>query len=112
MLDSGVSPDAFQWFRLMLDTPGGVCLILRGERISRRQLITYVANKLAGVHLDLRRDPGRDQALLQLDMAHNVIVPEGRRAVFAELVTVGQCLVLSPDVDRFLERAHEALLAR
>jgi hypothetical protein len=89
----------------------GICLILRGERISRRLLITYVANKLGGVHLDVRRDPGRDRALLELDMAHNVVVLEGCRAVYAELVTVGQCLVSSPDVDRFLERARDALLA-
>jgi hypothetical protein len=87
----------------------GICLVLRSERISRRQLITYVANKLGGVHLDLRREPERDRALMELDAAYNIVVLDGRRAVYSELVTVGQCVVDSPDADVFLQRASESL---
>lgn len=75
------------------------CIIAQGKEISRRILIQYVANKLGGAHWD----PGRgkkkkDMLFALLDQVSQRISLADKNAVYFELLSVGQALVNSPDI--------------
>lgn len=92
-----------------------------GQKISRRQLVQYVANKKGGAHLDNTRKKD-EQAYSALDSALKAPMVfggrlgqdaksdlPGKNAVYLELLSIGQHLTNSPDVKRFIEAAQAAL---
>ena len=82
-------------------------------KISRHEIINYVANKLGGAHTDFTRGGGK--GLKQSILDRNVgkfrfggQIPskfEGVNAVYFELLFIGQLVALSEDAGRFLETA-------
>lgn len=75
----------------------GPCLIVHGVPIPRRTVITYVANKLGSAHYaDERGDLGR-----LLDGLEEMMLSQEQgkmRAVYFEVLAIGQALVFSEDV--------------
>jgi hypothetical protein len=94
-----------------------------GRKISRRQLVQYIANKKGGAHLDHKRKKD-EEAYSALDsaLANPIIfggrpaqsgqpaVP-GKNAIYLELLSIGQFLIQSPDTKRFMEAAEAYLKA-
>ncbi|MCK6447498.1 MAG: hypothetical protein L6Q99_13995 [Planctomycetes bacterium] len=85
-----------------VDSP---CMIIQGRQIPRHTLITYVANKLGGAHLDDRRDPSssKDSRYQLLDEALAVTAIGGKRSVYSELLACGQSIVASRHTRAFLK---------
>jgi hypothetical protein len=93
---------------------------VRGQRVSRRQLMQYVANKKGGAHLDhaRKKDP---QAYSALDAAIESGLwfgaspagqpsqSHGKNPVYLELLSIGQNLTNSPDIRRFMDGASHVL---
>jgi hypothetical protein len=92
-----------------------------GQKISRKQLVQYVANKKGGAHLDNSRKKD-EQAYSALDAALKTSLVFGARhgadgkldlpgknAVYLELLSIGQYLTSSPDSKRFVESAQSLL---
>lgn len=85
-----------------------------GQKVSRRQLVLYVAHKKGGAHLDHRRMKD-EQAYIALDAA----IDSGRwfgatkkNTVYLELLSIGQHVTDSPDIRRFMEDASRAITSR
>jgi hypothetical protein len=93
-------------------------LFVQGQKISRRQLVQYVANKKGGAHLDNSRKKD-EQAYRALDAAiesgfwfgagQTQPSHPGKNAVYLELLSIGQNLTTSPDIKRLIEIAAEQL---
>jgi hypothetical protein len=92
-----------------------------GRKITRKQLVQFIANKKGGAHLDHKR--GKDEeayAALDKALANPMLfggqpaqngkaaVP-GKNAVYLELLSIGQFLTQSPDTKRFIETAEAYL---
>jgi hypothetical protein len=83
-------------------------------KISRRQLVQYVANKKGGAHLDHKRKKDEEAySALDVALAGPVVFGggpnlPGKNAVYLELLSIGQFLTNSPDTKRFLEAASAA----
>jgi hypothetical protein len=88
------------------------CVVTKGTLISRRVLVKYVANKLGGVHsVDSsrsRRSPD-ERGYQALDGIRGVYKVADKDSLYFELLSIGQCLASSPDVEGLLERAKFAL---
>lgn len=74
------------------------CMIVSGVSVTRRDLIQFVANKLGGVHLDTKRDVKKQPGYVALDTARSTIRTLDLDVVYAELASVTQDFVGSPDV--------------
>ena len=88
-----------------------------GRKVTRKQLVQYIANKKGGAHLDHTRRKD-EEAYLSLDNAlvnpilfggrpaqnGKPAVP-GKSAIYLELLSIGQFLTQSPDTKRFIESA-------
>ena len=95
-------------------------IFINGKSISRRQVIAYVANKKGGAHLDHTRKKD-DDAYRCLDSAANLIrigtsrnpangtIEGGRNAIYAELLSVGQHVSGSSDIQRLVAACNSAL---
>jgi len=81
------------------------CLVHDGVRITRRELIQYVANKCGGVHIDFSRDPSKEleRKFLKLDSIRDHGEVAGRSAIYYELLSVGQAVAEAEDTRQFLE---------
>ena len=86
------------------------CLVLHGRRISRRQLIKHVANRMGGVHAG---DSGKQDAMITtlLDSAHEVWCLAEKSVVYYELLSIGQALVRAPDIVNFCNVVGHAIAA-
>lgn len=83
------------------------CLVVGGTSVSRRNLIQYMANRFGGVHYDDSREHSNEATATQfkaLDVAMEEYVIANKRAVFFELLAIGQTLVKSPDLKNLMER--------
>ena len=80
-------------------------VVTRGRLISRHLVIKYVANKLGGIHLDPKRDLNKDdeQSFHLLDAIADTYQIAGKQAIYFELLSIGQSIAASPDIERFLE---------
>jgi hypothetical protein len=88
-------------------------IYIRGQKVSRRQLVLYVANKKGGVHLDKARKKD-EAAYAMLDAAVESgfwFGPTGKNAVYLELLSIGQNLTSSPDIKRFMNEAQRHLVS-
>ena len=76
-----------------------LCIFAQGKEISRRMLIQYVANKLGGAHWSPGRGKTKQDMLFALldQVSQNVILAD-KNAVYFELLSIGQALVNSPDI--------------
>jgi hypothetical protein len=81
-----------------------ICMVVRGIKIGRRQLIKYVANKLGGTHIDFQRDPSSEegQQYIALDSIPNNIEVGEKRALYLELLSIGQCIANAADTIKFI----------
>lgn len=83
-----------------------VCLVSVERPVRRVDLITYVSNRRGGAHSDRRRVPGDPrrriawQVLDQLGEGNYQV--NQRDAAFGQLVTIGQEVVNSPDVQKLV----------
>lgn len=79
------------------------CVVVEGRGISRSRLLGYISNKLGGVHFDpKRREKHNDYKLL--DKAHSEVVINGTPTIYYELLSLGEALLNSGDIARFLTR--------
>ncbi len=75
------------------------CIIAQGKEISRRLLIQYVANKLGGAHWSpARKQAQNDMLFALLDQISQGVILADKNAVYFELLSIGQALVNSPDI--------------
>lgn len=103
----------------LADYKESCAVFVAGRRISRRQLIAYVANKRGGAHLDHTRKKD-EEAYRALDSAENQIrigvsrgpgeatVEGGKTVTYAELLSIAQHLSGSPDVQRLVAECNKA----
>ena len=84
-----------------------VSFMINGTKINREEVIKYVANKRGGAHYDGSRNtekPGSkgelEKKFILLDGVHEVIICADKNAVYYELLSIGQRLVMSHDVQR------------
>jgi hypothetical protein len=80
------------------------CVVARGNKISRRTLVKYVANKLGGVHFDPSRNIAKDEekSFSLLDEIRDQYTACNRAAIYFEFLSIGQAILKSPDVDILL----------
>ena len=77
-------------------------IYLSGLRVSRCEVVQYVANKLGGAHLDFKRFGKLKEKFETLDreadrlQIKGVPSPAGKNAVYFELLSIGQLFVQSP----------------
>jgi hypothetical protein len=74
--------------------------VVEGEVFRRREIIQYVANKLGGAHYDERRDE-RERLL---DYAQEAYKVADKKPIYFELLSTGQKLVRSPDIERLRQK--------
>jgi hypothetical protein len=92
-----------------------------GRKITRKQLVQFIANKKGGAHLDHSRKKD-EEAYSALDnaLASPLVFGgrpaqndqpnlPGKNAVYLELLSIGQFLTNSPDTKRFMEAAEAFL---
>ena len=84
------------------------CVISGSARISRLELVKYVANKLGGVHWDNERrgwsNPVSSRHLL-LDEGHLIV---GRLpAPLYETLSIAEALASAPDIEKFCSKVNE-----
>ena len=78
------------------------CVVVSGELVTRHLLIKYIANKLGGVHYDPARSA--DERLFRLlDSAREKIMLLEKPAVYFELLSIGQAVASSEDIEGFLK---------
>lgn len=87
------------------------CVIIKGAKISRRELIKYVANKLGGTHVDFARNLSSDieKKFIALDSVPNNLYIGEKRVVYLELLSVGQSVAKASDTESFICRAKTLL---
>ena len=73
------------------------CLILNGTAFNRREVLTYVANKLGGNHFDKRGD----QRFALLDHGQSVI-----DAVYHELLSIARLVTSSEEIELLRSRLN------
>lgn len=96
------------WLSEFMNSP---CIISNGVIITRRELIQYVANKLGGTHLDLKRDLQKlsDIKYSMLDSIRKTVKIADKSAVYFELLSIGQCVSNSKDIELLINRITEIL---
>lgn len=91
------------------------CIIAEGNEVCRRDLILYVANTLGCAHTDLTRG-FREKHRVKFEALDRVLVPKGmglvvlgRNPVYYELLSIGQALADSKDIEKLKRRIHQAI---
>jgi len=87
----------------------GACMVVQGIPVPRRVLVKFISNKLGGAHFDASRGASlEERQFALLDEVRERLRLMGKDAVYFELLSVGQTLAASMDVQRFLERVDLA----
>lgn len=84
-------------------------LVLEWRRVRRREIISYVANKLGGAHLELNRSPGSIYS--HLDQHAGSFDVHGKNAIYFELLSIGQLVSEAPDIGALLEEINGGVLS-
>jgi hypothetical protein len=79
------------------------CMTLDGVGVTHRDVIQFVANKLGGVHFDTSRNLKKSPAQAVLDSARRHLRLGDQDAVYAELTSIAQQLLESPDVQALVQ---------
>ena len=100
------------------DFKNSCAVYFRGQKMSREQVVKYVAHKKGGAHLDNKRAKN-EQAYRALDAAiksgfwfgagQTGNRHPGKNAIYLTLISIGQNLTSSPDILRFMEAAQAHL---
>ncbi len=91
-------PSATMKLKEFIEAP---CIVISGELITRHILIKFIANKKGGVHFDTKRTP--DERLFSLlDSIHDRLKLLDKRTNYFELLSIGQALASSEDIETFL----------
>ena len=90
--------------------------VIEGIFINREEVIKYVANKLGGAHYDSSRKPktsARDVSLGEkytlLDSVRSSTMLADKNAIYYELLSIGQRLVNSKDVQELRKALRKML---
>ena len=104
------SPPPDREYRL-LDFSSDTCVIALGKRLSRSQVVKYVANKLGGAHYDTRRGHRKDDAAFSLlDKVEAQVMLLEKPAIYFELLSIGQAIGASHDLYALSARLDELLV--
>jgi hypothetical protein len=77
-------------------------IVVRGTVITRGDIISYVANKLGGSHLDPTRSGAEERfSFLDEGLAHLAVA--NKRAPYFELLSIGQAVLRSSDAARLIK---------
>jgi hypothetical protein len=96
-------PNADPEFAFGLRRFGESCSIFsNGLRLSRTDVVKYVANKLGGTHLDFSRTDNKSAAFQSVEKRFNYFA---KNAVYFELLSIGQSIARSANVQSFLAKA-------
>ncbi len=96
-------PNADPEYAFGLKRFGESCSIfVNGLRISRNDVVKYVANKLGGTHLDFSRTDQKSAALQSMEARFNYL---GKNGVYFELLSIGQLIAQSASAQQFLAKA-------
>jgi len=93
-----------------------VSFAVNGVLINREEVIKYVANKLGGAHYDNNRklsstnEIALDDKYALLDQVHSQIVVADKNAIYYELLSIGQRMINSRDVQQL--RKHLQTLVK
>jgi len=87
------------------------CFIVQGEKICRRELIQYIANKLGGTHYDTKRDSSdnKESKFLLLDRIFDKIFLADKNAIYFELLSIGQGISGSRSTKILLRRISDLI---
>lgn len=84
-----------------------ISFIINGVKINREEVIKYIANKRGGAHYDSSRKTDRtgskgelEKKYVLLDNIHESTSVADKNAVYYELLSIGQRLIASHDVQR------------
>jgi len=84
-----------------------VSFMINGTKINREETVKYISNKRGGAHYDGSRNnqkPGSkgdlENKYILLDSIHDGTVMADKNAVYYELLSIGQRLIASHDVQR------------
>lgn len=93
----------------LTDFVESTCMIVKGLIVSREELVKYVANKLGGTHIDTTRDLTKplEQKYSYLDSIRETTKVADKNAIYYELLSVGQSLVKSEDIQRLREKLND-----
>jgi hypothetical protein len=94
-----------------------VSIFVDKTRISRSELVQYVANKLGGVHIDFSRTGRLAQKFETLDRNIERFVIQdmslkGKNTIYFELLSIGQLISRAEDIRRFTSKAEEYILPK
>jgi len=82
-----------------------ICMWVAGRKITRQNVLAYVANKAGGVHIDTRsRNPNEKEyeAFKALDERARQLWMNGKNLPYLEVQTMASQLVLSPNTDALI----------
>lgn len=84
-----------------------VSFMINGTKINREEVVKYIANKRGGAHYDGSRNDQKsgskgdlEKKFMLLDSIHDGTVMADKNAVYYELLSIGQRLIASNDVQR------------
>lgn len=72
--------------------------------IKRREVIHYIADKMGGTHIDLKRNIKKEQNLILLDWIYHQYQIAEKNSIYFELLSIGQHLIKSEDVQMLIEK--------
>jgi hypothetical protein len=83
------------------------CIITENTQIDRRILVKYVSNQLGGSHYDTNRTRKKKTEVYYpiLDRAANYFQYDDKDAIYFELLSIGQAIAKSLDLDKFCHKA-------
>lgn len=84
-----------------------VSFVINGTKINREEVIKYIVNKRGGAHFDSSRKTEKsgsrgelERKFTLLDVVHSGTIVADKNAVYYELLSIGQRLIGSQDVQR------------
>jgi len=84
-----------------------ISFMINGVKINREEVVKYIANKRGGAHYDVTRDTEKKGAkgalenkFVLLDKVHDGVMLADKNCVYYELLSIGQRLIGSNDVQR------------
>ena len=87
------------------------CIYFENISIKRREVITYICNKLGGVHFDKTRNSKNEieKKYILFDMLRNkktLVIGREKNidCVFFELLSIGQAVINSDDIQKLLKQ--------
>lgn len=87
----------------LLDFIEAPSIIVAGETVSRREVVKFFANYLGGVHQSDRVRKGDEEMVERIRKIGGVVEAFRKEGMMFELLSIGQLVVGSEDIDRLAE---------